>query len=44
MISLDIKEYLIRKSKKKNKSCYVLEALKKGMSPETVRFSFVSYE
>ena len=41
--NIDLRNYLMRVSKKKDKKWYALEA-KKKMNPETIRFSFVSSE
>ena len=32
----------MRVSKKKDRKCYALESIKKKVSPETIRFSFLS--
>jgi hypothetical protein len=38
-INLDLRNYLLRKSKKKDVTCYVLEAIRSS-KPQTIRFSF----
>ncbi len=37
----DLRNYLIRRSKKTDKECYVLEAIHQS-SPETLRFCFLT--
>ena len=39
--NIDLRNYLMRVSKKKDRRCYVLESIKK-VSPETIRFAFLS--
>ena len=40
-INIDLRNYLLRNSKKKDKKCYVLEAIK-NEDPESVRFAFTN--
>lgn len=39
-MNIDLRNYLIRKSKKKDKNWYVLEAINHS-DPETLRFAFL---
>jgi len=40
-LKLDIRNYLIRHSKKKNRECYVLEAIR-FTDPDVIRFCFLT--
>lgn len=40
--NIDLRNYAMRVSKKKDRKCYVLESIKKKVTPETIRFSFLS--
>ena len=40
-INIDLRNYLLRNSKKKDKRCFVLEAIK-NEDPESIRFSFIN--
>ena len=38
-INIDLRNYLLRKSKKKEVNCFVLEAIRSS-KPQTIRFCF----